>query len=84
MNLRDHLVFFKIPKPSGIFQKTIAICYHFLMSDSTFCMIDKEKTVCVVTVYNLASGKGVIIGDSVAIPEPYVTYISFTFNSKVG
>lgn len=47
-------------------------------------MIDKEKTVCVVTVYNLASGKGVIIGDSVAIPEPYVTHISFTFNSKVS
>ncbi len=28
-----------------------------------------------VNLYNLAPGKGVIIGDSVAIPEPYFTKI---------
>lgn len=34
-------------------------------------------------VYNLAEGKGVIIGDSVAIPEPYVTDVEFSYNKKV-
>jgi len=38
----------------------------------TFCMVDKDSTCFSVTVYNLAQGNGVIIGDSVAIPEPYV------------
>ncbi|XP_046666019.1 tetratricopeptide repeat protein 5-like [Homalodisca vitripennis] len=48
----------------------------------TFCVMDKDKSVCAVTVYNIASGKGVIIGDSVAIPEPFVTHVSFTYNDK--
>uniref|UniRef100_A0A1B6KVA8 Tetratricopeptide repeat protein 5 OB fold domain-containing protein n=1 Tax=Graphocephala atropunctata TaxID=36148 RepID=A0A1B6KVA8_9HEMI len=48
----------------------------------TFCLMDRDKGVCAVTVYNMASGKGVIIGDSVAIPEPFVTQVSFTYNSK--
>lgn len=39
--------------------------------------------VIVTTVFNLADGKGVIIGDSVAIPEPYVTDVDFTFNGNV-
>lgn len=41
----------------------------------TFCMVDKEETCIAVTLYNLAKGKGVIIGDSVAIPEPYLTHV---------
>ncbi|XP_049765526.1 tetratricopeptide repeat protein 5-like [Schistocerca cancellata] len=42
----------------------------------TFCMVDKVETCIAVTVYNFAKGKGVIIGDSVAIPEPYLTKVS--------
>lgn len=38
----------------------------------------------VVTVYNLANGKGVIIGDSVAIPEPYVTDVDFKYRENVS
>jgi len=36
-----------------------------------------------VTVYNLAQGKGVIIGDTVAIPEPYLSSVHFKFKQKV-
>ncbi|GLH11182.1 Tetratricopeptide repeat protein 5 [Gryllus bimaculatus] len=46
----------------------------------TFCMVDKQEKCIAVTVYNLAQGKGVIIGDSVAIPEPYVSH-EYAFNS---
>ncbi|KAG5892233.1 hypothetical protein JTB14_022298 [Gonioctena quinquepunctata] len=45
----------------------------------TFCMVDKCGTCVVVTIFNLADGKGVIIGDSVAVPEPYVTDVDFTY-----
>lgn len=45
--------------------------------------MDKSGLVIVTTVFNLADGKGVIIGDSVAIPEPYVTDVDFTFNGNV-
>lgn len=38
----------------------------------TFCMVGKDSTCISVTVYNLAQGKGVIIGDTVAIPEPFI------------
>lgn len=49
----------------------------------TFCLVDKFGTCVCVTIYNLAEGKGVIIGDSVAIPEPFVTEVKFTYNEKV-
>ncbi|CAG9762561.1 unnamed protein product [Ceutorhynchus assimilis] len=48
----------------------------------TFCSIDKLGTIIVTTVFNLADGKGVIIGDSVAIPEPYVTDVDFSYKNK--
>ncbi|KAJ3658963.1 hypothetical protein Zmor_010675 [Zophobas morio] len=48
----------------------------------TFCLVDKVGTCVVVTVYNLADGKGVIIGNSVAIPEPYVTDVNFTYKEN--
>ncbi|XP_021916579.1 tetratricopeptide repeat protein 5-like isoform X2 [Zootermopsis nevadensis] len=49
----------------------------------TFCLVDKEETCMAVTVYNLAQGKGVIIGDSVAIPEPYLTEVHFKYKQKI-
>uniref|UniRef100_A0A1B6DEG0 Tetratricopeptide repeat protein 5 OB fold domain-containing protein n=1 Tax=Clastoptera arizonana TaxID=38151 RepID=A0A1B6DEG0_9HEMI len=48
----------------------------------TFCIMDSEKSVFAVTLYNLARGKGVIIGDIVAIPEPYVSFVNFSHGSK--
>ncbi|XP_011499359.1 PREDICTED: tetratricopeptide repeat protein 5-like [Ceratosolen solmsi marchali] len=48
-----------------------------------FCIVDEEKTCMAVTLYNLAKGKGVIIGDSVAIPEPYLIHHQFFYlNNK--
>lgn len=38
----------------------------------------------VTTVFNLADGKGVIIGDSVSIPEPYVTDVYFSYKDNVS
>ncbi|XP_050297968.1 tetratricopeptide repeat protein 5-like [Anthonomus grandis grandis] len=49
----------------------------------TFCSIDKAGAVIVTTVFNLADGKGVIIGDSVAIPEPYVTDVEFSYKEDI-
>lgn len=37
-----------------------------------------------VTVYNLAEGRGVSVGDSVAIPEPYLTHHTFAYADNVG
>jgi hypothetical protein len=46
-------------------------------------MADKEETCMAVTVYNLAQGKGVIIGDTVAVPEPFLTNVHFKYKQKV-
>ncbi|XP_060530928.1 tetratricopeptide repeat protein 5-like [Cylas formicarius] len=48
----------------------------------TFCMVDKNGECIVVSVFNLADGKGVIIGDSVAIPEPFITDIDFSYREN--
>lgn len=36
-----------------------------------------------VTVYNLAKGRGVTVGDSVAIPEPFVIHQKFSYLDNV-
>lgn len=59
----------------------IIITYNYF---STFCLVDKAGTCVVVTVFNLADGKGVIIGDSVAIPEPYLTNVDFSYKENVS
>lgn len=46
----------------------------------TFALIDASMECTCVTVYNWADGKGVIIGDSVAIPEPVLRHQRFTYN----
>lgn len=47
-----------------------------------FCVTDKEQTTVAVTVYNLAGGKGVIIGDAVAIPEPFYSKVNVSYKGK--
>ncbi|CAG0915703.1 unnamed protein product [Notodromas monacha] len=47
-----------------------------------FCMVDDAGTCLAVTVYNLARGKGVIIGDTVALPDPYVESVAVKYNDK--
>ncbi|CAL1683608.1 unnamed protein product [Lasius platythorax] len=44
-----------------------------------FCLVDEQKTCIVVTVYNLAKGRGVTVGDSVGIPEPFVIQQKFSY-----
>jgi uncharacterized membrane protein len=46
-------------------------------------MVDEESECIAVTVYNYARGKGVIIGNTVAIPDPFVEVVDFTFKDKV-
>ena len=45
----------------------------------TFCLVDAEGTSLAVTVYNLSPGKGVIIGDSVAISEPFFSKVDLVY-----
>ncbi|KYN39802.1 Tetratricopeptide repeat protein 5 [Trachymyrmex septentrionalis] len=47
-----------------------------------FCLVDEQKTCVVVTVYNLAKGRGVTVGDSVGIPEPFVIHQKFSYMSN--
>nr|NP_001017654.1 tetratricopeptide repeat protein 5 [Danio rerio]AAH93176.1 Tetratricopeptide repeat domain 5 [Danio rerio] len=48
----------------------------------TFGMVDSEETYCVVMVYNTADSWGVLIGDTVVIPEPQVKRHSVTHKDK--
>jgi len=47
-------------------------------------MVDRCEMCVAVTVYNLAQGKGVLIGDYVAIPEPYMSHINIEFENKAS
>lgn len=49
----------------------------------SFCLIDENETCMAVSIYNLAQGKGVIIGDSVAIAEPFVQHVDVHYKDKV-
>ncbi|KAG8193579.1 hypothetical protein JTE90_000216 [Oedothorax gibbosus] len=58
---------------------------HVYYTDSpafTFCMIDDDENCFAVNVYNMVQGKGVIIGDSVAIFQPFVQHFNFTYKEK--
>ncbi|XP_026688894.1 tetratricopeptide repeat protein 5 isoform X4 [Diaphorina citri] len=45
----------------------------------TFCLIDSTGTCLCVTLYNLAEGRGVIIGDEIIILEPCMHHVQFTY-----
>lgn len=47
-------------------------------------MVDSEETCCVIMVYNTADSWGVLIGDSVVIPEPQVKRHSVAHNDQVS
>ena len=55
----------------------------FFLSNSTFALVDCEGQCFPVTVYNLSSGAGFVVGDSVAIPEPYVQVTDMIEDEKV-
>ncbi|KAJ8261583.1 hypothetical protein GJAV_G00155970 [Gymnothorax javanicus] len=48
----------------------------------TFGMVDSEENCCAVMVYNTANSWGVLIGDTVVIPEPHVKRHSITHKEK--
>lgn len=48
----------------------------------TFGVVDSDETCCVVMVYNTADSWGVLIGDTVVIPEPQVKRHSVTHKDK--
>lgn len=63
------------------------ICFNKLrvfIPCSTFGMVDSEETCLVVMVYNTADTWGVLIGDSVVIPEPNVKRHSIAHKDKVS
>lgn len=51
---------------------------------STFGMVDSEETCIVVMVYNMANSWGVLIGDTVVIPEPLIKRNIITHKDEVG
>lgn len=59
-------------------------CDVLLLSCSTFGMVDGEETCIVVMVYNTADSWGVLIGDTVVIPEPQVKRHSITHKDEVS
>lgn len=48
----------------------------------TCCIADANGDCAALTIYNLAGGNGVIIGNSVAIPEPWLEKTDFKFNLR--
>lgn len=47
-------------------------------------MVDSEETCIVVMVYNMAHSWGVLIGDTVVIPEPLIKRNIITHKDEVG
>jgi hypothetical protein len=47
-------------------------------------MVDAEKNCVAVTMYNLKAGTGVIIGDTVAVAEPFMERVNFEFDPGGG
>ncbi len=46
-------------------------------------MVDEKESCFAVTVYNISQGYGVKIGDSVAIPEPFVQTVDVQYKGQV-
>ena len=51
---------------------------------SPFILMDGRGTCIAVSAYNVAVGKGVIVGDSVTIPEPFVQEINVSIGDEVS
>lgn len=69
---------------SGKFLHGKVVC-HVYCSDApsfTFGMIDEGENCFAVNVYNMAQGKGVIIGDSVIIIHPFIQHFDFNYKEK--
>lgn len=47
-----------------------------------FILMDKNEDCVAVSVFNLAIGKGVIVGDSVALPEPYLEEVNLQLEEQ--
>lgn len=56
---------------------------NLFVNSSIFCITDAAQNTVAVTVYNLVEGKGVIIGDAVAIPEPFFSEVHVSHKEKV-
>lgn len=68
-------IFIALPLPAA---------WCVLVCDSTFCIVDSDSTCFSVTVYNMVRGWGVKIGDSVAIPEPYLQRVDVCHQDQVN
>ncbi|GCB86658.1 hypothetical protein scyTo_0027348, partial [Scyliorhinus torazame] len=52
------------------------------VSLSTFGLIDADGSCLAVMVYNIAESWGVLIGDTVAVPEPHLKQHSIEHSGK--
>jgi hypothetical protein len=58
-------------------------CWIIVFVFSTFCLTDRSGRCLAVNLYNLAPGKGVIIGDTVAIAEPKFSHVKVEHKGQV-
>jgi hypothetical protein len=62
----------------GAEELTVAIVGHSTTSSITMSLVcvDREGVVVGVSLYNVADGKGPLIGDSLRIPQPKLTQVN--------
>lgn len=57
---------------------------YFYYIFSTFAIIDESMQCVCVTVYNWADGRGPLIGDAIAVPEPLLSSCSIKTDAAVS
>lgn len=62
--------------------KVICSVQHTHPVPLTVCLMDKAGSCIAVSVYNLAAEYGLNMGDSVAIPEPFVQNVDFRYKDE--
>ncbi len=60
------------------------ISENFNMVCFICCIADSYGNCAAMTIYNLHTGEGCIIGDSVAIPEPWLENVDFTYDDTIN
>ena len=62
-----------IPVESISKSRVSIVCY-------TCCVVDSAGDCAAVSIYNLAAGQGLVVGDTVAVPEPWCERFELAFD----
>ncbi|CAI9744263.1 repeat 5 [Octopus vulgaris] len=72
-----------VNKHTVVVGKVVCTISHVDPIPFVFCFIDEECNCLSVSLYNIGEGYGVKIGDSVAIPGPFLREVNVNFKDKV-